>query len=106
MRKFVFISRWISVIFLLVILLLFTDERQVKQKVSLNQIIIEESTDNFVNKQIVLNYLKDKSVFFDNVPVFTILVKLVPSPWNDKASSLPNEAVTNIAWNNSELVAA
>lgn len=69
MNKVFFIFRWISAIFLLVILLVFTNERQAKQKVSLNKIIIKKSDDNFVNKEIVLDYLKYKSVTFDNIPI-------------------------------------
>ena len=67
MRSFVFIFRWISAILLLVILLFYANKRQVNQKLSLNQIIIKESSDSFVNKEIVLNYLKEKSVFDNDI---------------------------------------
>lgn len=67
MKKALIIFKWILAIALLVVLLLFTNDRQATQKMSLNDIRIKESPDNFVNKQIVLNYLKDKSVHFDSI---------------------------------------
>jgi cell division protein FtsQ len=67
MKKALVIFKWILAIALLVVLLLFTNDRQATQKMSLNDIRIKESPDNFVNKQIVLNYLKDKSVHFDSI---------------------------------------
>jgi cell division protein FtsQ len=67
MKKALVIFKWILAIALLVVLLVFTNDRQAIQKISLNDIRIKESPDDFVNKQIVLNYLKDKSVHFDSI---------------------------------------
>ena len=67
MQKILVIFKWILALTLLVALLVFTNARQSTQRISLNDIIIKESADNFVNKQIVYNYLKDKLVHFDSV---------------------------------------
>ncbi|MEC7863654.1 MAG: hypothetical protein VX762_03615 [Bacteroidota bacterium] len=67
MRKAFFIFKWMLTIALLVVLLIFTNNRQANQRMSLNNIKIKESPDNFVTKQIVLNYLKEKSDPFDSI---------------------------------------
>ena len=67
MRKVLFIFKWILGIALLVVLLIFTNDRQENQRMSLKNIKIKESPDNFVTKQIVLSYLKEKSDPFDGV---------------------------------------
>jgi len=67
MKKVFVIFKWTLAIALLVVLLVFTNDRQAAQKMSLKDITIKESADDFVNKQIVLNYLRDKSVRFDSV---------------------------------------
>ena len=67
MKNVFVIFRWTLAIAFLVVLLIFTNERQANQKMSLKEIIIKESTDNFVNQQIVLNYLKDQLGSFDNI---------------------------------------
>lgn len=67
MKKVLVIFKWMLVIALLVVLLVFTNNRQTAQKMSLNDIRIKESSHNFVTKQIVLNYLKEKSVYFENI---------------------------------------
>ncbi|KRO55535.1 MAG: hypothetical protein ABR79_05420 [Cryomorphaceae bacterium BACL11 MAG-121001-bin54] len=65
MKKALIIFKWMLAIALLVVLLVFTNTRQATQKISLNEIKIKESADDFVNKQIVLNFLKEKSTLFD-----------------------------------------
>jgi len=67
MRTVLIIFKWMLAIVSLVALLIFTNYRQAVQKISLNKIQIQESTDNFVNTQTVLNYLKDKSLRFDSM---------------------------------------
>ena len=67
MKKVLVIFKWMLAVALLVVLLVFTNTRQATQKISLNEIKIKESADDFVNKQIVLNYLNEKSTLFDSV---------------------------------------
>ena len=67
MQKILVIFKWLLALTLLVVLLVFTNARQSTQKISLNDIIIKESADNFVNKQIAYNYLKDKLEHLDSV---------------------------------------
>ena len=67
MKKVFFIFRWFSVIALLIFLLVFTKDRQAIQKTSLYDISIKESTDNFIDKQIILDYLDSKLVDFNGV---------------------------------------
>lgn len=67
MKKVLVIFKWMLAVALLVVLLVFTNTRQATQKISLNEIKIKESADYFVNKQIVLNYLKEGSMLFDSV---------------------------------------
>ena len=67
MKKALVIFKWMLAVALLVVLLVFTNTRQATQKISLNEIKIKESADDFVNKQIVLNFLKEKSTLFDGV---------------------------------------
>jgi cell division protein FtsQ len=67
MKKVLAIFKWNLAIILLVVLLVFSNFRQTTQTISLDEIKIKESSDNFINKQIVLNFLKDKLVRFDSV---------------------------------------
>ena len=67
MKKALVILQWMLAIALLVVLLVLTNDKQATQKMSLKDITIKESDDDFVNKQIVLNYLKEKSVSFDSI---------------------------------------
>ena len=67
MRRVLIIFKWMLAISLLVVLLTFTNESQAVQEISLNKIEIQESPDDFVNTQIVLNYLKNKSLRFDSM---------------------------------------
>ena len=69
MKKILVIFRWMLAIFLLVFLLVFTNDRQRAQTISLNQITIKKSGDYFVNKSIILNYLKKRSQCFDSILV-------------------------------------
>ena len=67
MKKIFVIFRWTAVIVLLITLVIFTNDRQDMQRISLNDIKIVESDNNFVTPEIVLDYLKIKSVDFDNI---------------------------------------
>ena len=67
MKKVFVIFKWILATSLLVIVLSFTNERQDKQLVSLNEISIAASEDNFVNKRIILTYLENKNISFDSI---------------------------------------
>jgi cell division protein FtsQ len=67
MRRVAVIFKWILPIIMLISLLIFTNERQLVQQVCLKKIAIQESAHKFVDEQIVLNYLEDKSICFDSV---------------------------------------
>ena len=67
MKNALVIFKWTLTIALLVILLVFTDNWQSSQKVTLNDILIMESDDNFVDKKIISTYLKDESVHFEGI---------------------------------------
>lgn len=67
MKGIIIIFKWVASVTLLAVLIIFTNTRQLKQKINLKHIKINNSTDNFVNKKIVLNYLKAKSVIIDSV---------------------------------------
>ena len=67
MRKAVFISQWIFLIFLLGFLLFVAHDRQAMQYVILEDIIIKESDNSFITSKIVEDYLDRKLVSFDSV---------------------------------------
>lgn len=67
MKRVFLIFKWTLTIMLLVIMLAFTNERQAKQFVSLSEIHIIDSEDDFVNRSIVLAYLKRKNISFDSL---------------------------------------
>ena len=67
MKKVFIIFKWVLAIALLVVLLVFANDRQAAQKISLAEIIIKKSADVFVNEKIVLNHLQAKSVHFDSI---------------------------------------
>ena len=67
MKKTFIIFKHILAILLLVFLLVFTNDRQKNQKISLNNIIIKDKDIGGLSKKIILNYLQDKSVYFDRV---------------------------------------
>ena len=67
MKRVLIIFKWMLAISLLVVLLTFTNESQAVQEISLNKIEIQESPDDFLNPQIVLNYLKNKSLLSDSL---------------------------------------
>jgi len=67
MKKILIIFKWVLAIALLVVVLSFTNDRQDKQLVSLNEISIAVSEDDFVNQRIILKYLENKNVSFDNI---------------------------------------
>ena len=66
MKKVFIIFKWFLAIAFLLVLLIFVNDRFSVQDISLNEIIINESADDFINKQIILNYLSSKSISFDN----------------------------------------
>ena len=57
MKKVLIIIKWFFTITLLVVLVLFSNARQTTQIISIGEIIINESSDNFINKKI-LEYWK------------------------------------------------
>ena len=67
MKNIFVIFRWMLAIALLVVLLMFTNHRQQMQKISFNGITIKESVDEFVNKEVILNYLTEQSQCFDSI---------------------------------------
>lgn len=67
MTKILFIFKFLLVIFLLGFLLVFTNERQMNQKINLNNIIINDADISFLNKELILDYLKNNSINFDNI---------------------------------------
>ena len=69
MRKVLIILKWVTAIVLLVAVLSFTNERQKKQFVILNDITVKQSDDNFINKKIILEYLEKKHITFDSIVV-------------------------------------
>ena len=66
MRKTILILKWVFSTLLLLVLLIFTNRMQLQQKIKLDKIQIKESIDSFINNEIILNYLKEKSINFDN----------------------------------------
>ena len=69
MKRVLIILEWVLAIVVLVVVLSFTNDRQANQFVKLNEIGIEIAADNFVNQQVVLDYLNSKNVNFDSVLV-------------------------------------
>ena len=69
MKQIFLIFKWTMVFAILLALVFFSNQRQAIQKVRLQNIEIKKSDANFINKQIVLEYLGDKSFFFDSVLV-------------------------------------
>ena len=69
MKQIFLIFKWTMVFAILLALVFFSNQRQAIQKVRLQNIEIKKSDANFINKQIVLEYLEDKSFFFDSVLV-------------------------------------
>jgi len=67
MRKVYVISRWISIITVLFILLVFTNNRKDMQQQSLDRIIIKGVDNSFVDKLSVLDYLQQKLVRSDSI---------------------------------------
>ena len=67
MRKIIDISKWILAISLLVILILFTNNRHKAQLAQLGNIQIKLSEQNFVDKKSIIDYLEDRSVSFGRV---------------------------------------
>lgn len=69
MKRVLIILKWVLAIVVLIVALSFTNDRQANQFVKLNEIGIEIAADNFVNQQVVLDYLNNKNVSFDSVLV-------------------------------------
>ena len=67
MKKVLQILKWGMLLFLMVVVLSFTNQKQNKQMVFLNQINIEVSEDKFMTEQIALEYIKQQDFNFDSV---------------------------------------
>ena len=67
MKKVFQILKWGMLLSLMVVVLSFTNLKQNKQIVCLNQINIEVSEDKFMNKQIALKYIEQQNFNFDSV---------------------------------------
>lgn len=74
MNKVFIIFKWILFATFLILLLVFTSHRQSAQKLSLNKILIKSSSDDFVNRQIVLDYLHTKLPGFDSALIIDVSV--------------------------------
>lgn len=67
MKKVLQILKWGMLLSLMVVVLSFTNQKQNKQMVFLNQINIEVSEDKFMTEQIALKYIKQQDFNFDSV---------------------------------------
>jgi len=67
MKKVLQILKWGMLLSLMVVVLAFTNQKQNKQMVFLNQINIEESEDKFMTEQIALKYIEQHDFNFDSV---------------------------------------
>ena len=67
MKKVLEILKWGMLLSLMVVVLSFTNQKQNKQMVFLNQINIEVSEDKFMTEQIALKYIKQQDFNFDSV---------------------------------------
>ena len=67
MKKVLQILKWGLLFSLLVVVLSFTNQKQNKQTVFLNQIYIEASEDKFMTEQIALKYIEQHIFNFDSV---------------------------------------
>jgi len=65
--RIIVILKYILSILLLAFLLVFTNDRQRDQKISLNNIIIKDKDMGSLNSSIILDYLDRKSVYFDSI---------------------------------------
>jgi len=67
MKKVLQILKWGMLLSLLVVVLSFTNQKQNKQMVFLNQINIEVSEDKFMTEQVALKYIEQHNFNFDSV---------------------------------------
>ena len=67
MKKVLQILKWGMLLSLMVVVLSFTNQKQNKQMVFLNQINIGVSEDKFMTEQIALKYIKQQDFNFDSV---------------------------------------
>jgi len=67
MKKVLQILKWGMLLSLMVVVLSFTNQKQNKQMVFLNQINIEVSEDEFMTEQIALKYIEQHNFSFDSV---------------------------------------
>tara|TARA_B100001250_G_scaffold182295_1_gene156838 strand:+ start:4773 stop:5492 length:720 start_codon:yes stop_codon:yes gene_type:complete len=74
MKKLFVISKWMLFLTLFVVLIVFTNHRQSAQKMSLHKISIKSSFDNFLDRQIVLEYLYDKLENFDTTIITNVSI--------------------------------
>jgi cell division protein FtsQ len=67
MKKVLQILKWGMLLFVIVVVLSFTNQKQNNQMVFLNQINIEASEDKFMTKQVALKYIEQHNFNFDSV---------------------------------------
>ena len=67
MKKVLQILKWGILLSLMVVVLSFTNQKQNKQMVFLNQINIEVSEDEFMTEQIALKYIEQHNFNFDSI---------------------------------------
>ena len=67
MKKVLQILKWGMLLSLMVVVLSFTNQKQNKQMVFLNQINIEVSEDEFMTEQIALKYIEQHNFNFDSI---------------------------------------
>jgi len=67
MKKVLQILKWGMLLSLMIVVLSFTNQKQNKQMVFLNQINIEVSEDEFMTEQIALKYIEQHNFSFDSV---------------------------------------
>jgi len=69
MKNVLQILKWGMLLGLMVVVLWFTNQKQNRQMVFLNQINIEVSDDKFITEQIALKYIEEHDFNFDSVPL-------------------------------------
>ena len=67
MKKILQIFKWVMLLCLMVVALLFTNQKLNNQVVFLNKINVEESEDKFITEQIALKYIKEHNFNFDSI---------------------------------------
>ena len=67
MKKAIMILRWLLIIILFVLVLSFTNSKHQQQLVSLDKINIELAEEQFVNHEIVIDFMLENGISFDSV---------------------------------------